>query len=352
MQKRSRKLMTAAAVFGAATLFFMPAHGADTLRLGIMPFVPYSASLLARQHGWVEEELKTAGHGDVKVIWTQFAGGPPINEALASGNLDIAALGDTAALIGHAAGIDDRIVGLSYKGEETLALMVRSDAPFQSVAELKGKKVATLRGGNVHELLALILAESGLKLSDVRFLNLSLQDMGTALLKGDIDAALVWDPVFTLLEAEGQARVLRDGKGLKSNLIPIVASASVIKQNPEYVRAYLRGIARGADALRNHPQESAAMLAPIFGLTPTQTLTAFSRSIWAPSLDAQALAELRRSVEFLYGNRLIRKQLDLEKFVDPIDAATTAMTPPRGLTGYLAPMDDPANPNFAGVPDA
>lgn len=344
--------MTAAAVFGAATLFFMPAHGADTLRLGIMPFVPYSASLLARQHGWVEEELKTAGHGDVKVIWTQFAGGPPINEALASGNLDIAALGDTAALIGHAAGIDDRIVGLSYKGEETLALMVRSDAPFQSVAELKGKKVATLRGGNVHELLALILAESGLKLSDVRFLNLSLQDMGTALLKGDIDAALVWDPVFTLLEAEGQARVLRDGKGLKSNLIPIVASASVIKQNPEYVRAYLRGIARGADALRNHPQESAAMLAPIFGLTPTQTLTAFSRSIWAPSLDAQALAELRRSVEFLYGNRLIRKQLDLEKFVDPIDAATTAMTPPRGLTGYLAPMDDPANPNFAGVPDA
>ena len=345
MRDRFRNLMTAA-VFGAVLLCSMAAHATDTLRLGVMPFVPYSASLLARQYGWVEEELKKAGHDDVKVIWTQFSGGPPINEAFASGDLDIAALGDTAALIGRASGIDHRIIGLSYKGEETLALMVRKDAPFQSVAELKGKKVATLRGGNVHELLALILAESGLKLSDVQFLNLSLQDMNTALLNSDIDAALVWDPVFTQLETEGQARTLRDGKGLKSNLIPIIASASLIQQKPEYVQAYLRGIARGADALKRRPQETAAELAPVFGLSPAQTLTAFSRSTWVTRLDAQALAELRRSVEFLLGNRMIRKPLDLDKFVDPADAAAT------DLTGYLGSARDPSNPIPAGVPHA
>lgn len=315
MRKPFLKFM-ATAILGVAALSAMSARAADTLRLGFMPFVPYSASLLAKQNGWVEEELKKAGHGDVKVTWTQFAGGPPVNEAFASGNLDIAALGDTPALVGHASGIDDRMIGLSYKGGAAQALLVRKDAPYQSVKELKGKKVATLRGGNVHELLVLILAESGLKLSDVEFINLSLQDMGTALLKGDIDAALAWDPVFTRLESEGQARILRDGKGLKNNLNPIIASTSLIKQRPEYVTAYLRAIARGADALKTRPEESAAALAPVFGLTPDQTLKAFSRSDWVPPVDAEVRAELKRSVDFLLENRLVRKTFDVDQFID------------------------------------
>jgi sulfonate transport system substrate-binding protein len=305
--------LTITALLGFAAV---SAQAADTLRLGIMPFVPYSASLLAKQNGWVEEELKKSGHADVKVTWTQFAGGPPVNEAFASGSIDIAALGDTPALAGHASGIDNRIIGLSYKGGAAQALIVRKDAPYQSVKELKGKKVATLRGGNVHELLVVILAEAGLKLSDVDFINLSLQDMGTALLKGDIDAALVWDPVFTRLESEGQARILRDGKGLKNNLNPIIASTALIKKNPAYVTAYLRAIERGAEALKNQPEASAAALAPVFALTPAQTLKAFSRSEWVPPVDAAVRAELKRSVDFLLENRLIRNKFDVDQFVD------------------------------------
>lgn len=309
-------LTFAALLLSAAGALFSVAQAADTLRLGFMPFVPYSASLLAKQNGWVEEELKRAGLPDVAVQWTQFAGGPPVNEAFASGNLDIAALGDTPALVGHASGIDDRMIGLSYKGGAAQALLVRSDSKIHSVAELKGKKVATLRGGNVHELLALILAEGGLKLSDVEFINLGLQDMGTALIKGDVDAALVWAPVFTRLESEGQARILRDGKGLKNNLNPIIASASLIKQHPQYVAAYLRAIDRGAQALKEHPDASAAALAPTFGLTPEQTLKAFSRSEWVPAVDAAARQELKRSVTFLLDNRLMRNPLDVDQFID------------------------------------
>lgn len=313
--KRSAITCAAMAVCAAGAWSSL-AQAADTLRLGFMPFVPYSASLLAKQNGWVEEELKNAGLPDVTVQWTQFAGGPPVNEAFASGNLDIAALGDTPALVGRASGIDDRLIGLAYKGGSAQALLVKTGSPIQSVAELKGKKVATLRGGNVHELLVLILAEAGLKLSDVEFINLGLQDMSTALLKGDVDAALVWDPVFTRLESEGQARILRDGAGLKNNLNPIIASASLLKQHPQYVAAYLRAINRGAQALKQQPDESAKALAPTFGLTPEQTLKAFSRSDWVPPVDDAVRQELKRSVAFLQENRLTRNSLDVDQFIE------------------------------------
>lgn len=292
------------------------AHAADTLRLGIMPFVPYSAILVAKQNGWIEEELKKEGLNDVSLKWSQFAGGPPTNEAMAAGDIDIASLGDTPALVGRASGIDDRAIGLSYKGGAAQALVVRSDSAIKSVAELKGKKVATLRGGNVHELLVLVLKEAGLSLSDVQFVNLGLDDMGAALLKGDIDAALVWDPVFVRLDTTHKIRVLRTGDGLKNNLNPIIASASVLKNHPQYVQAYLRAVQRGADELRAHPQVAAKQLAPVFGLTPEQTLVAFSRSTWVPPLDANARAELKRSVTFLQDNRLIRNPLDIDTFVD------------------------------------
>ncbi|KAF1023669.1 MAG: putative aliphatic sulfonates-binding protein [Paracidovorax wautersii] len=267
MQRSSflKTLAVLALTAGTATL---PVHAqapaAVELRIGFMPFVPYSAILLARQNGWVEEELGRAGQEGVKVTWTQFAGGPPVNEAFASGNIDIAALGDTPALVGHASGIADRLVGLAYKGGGAQALLVRADSPYRRVAELRGKKVATLRGGNVHELLVLILAEAGLKLSDVEFVNLSLQDMGTALLKGDVEAALAWDPLFTRLESEGKARILRDGQGLKNNLNPIIASTALLKDRPAVAKAYLRAVARGAEALRTRPEDVAKTLAPVY----------------------------------------------------------------------------------------
>lgn len=314
MTFRLFRLLSIAAL--GAVLAASPAIAADKLRIGFMPFVPYAASLLAKQNGWVEEELAKEGRGSVAVTWSQFAGGPPVNEAFASGDLDVAALGDTPALAGHASGIDTRLIGLAYKGGQAQALLVRADAPYHSVKDLKGKKVATLRGGNVHELLVLILAEAGLTLADVSFINLSLQDMGTALIKGDIDAALVWDPVFTRLESEGKARILRDGKGLKNNLNPIVASAAILKDDPALIRAYLRAIARGAQVLRDDPREAAKALSPVFGLTPEQTLIAFSRSEWVPPVDDAVRQEIRRSIDFLLENRLIRQPFDPDKFID------------------------------------
>ena len=313
-----RQLSALALSAGTAGLpvLAQPAQPAGEFRIGFMPFVPYSAILLARQNGWVEDELRKLGHANTKLTWTQFAGGPPVNEAFASGHIDIAALGDTPALVGHASGIANRLVGLAYKGGGAQALLVRADAPYRSVKELKGKKVATLRGGNVHELLVLILAEAGLKLSDVEFINLGLQDMGTALLKGDIEAALAWDPLFTRLETEGSARILRDGQGLKNNLNPIIASAAVLKDSPDFVRAYQRAAERGAQALRSQPEAAAQALAPTFGLTPAQTLKAFSRSVWLPPVDADVRAELNRSVGFLLDNRLVRNKLDVARFID------------------------------------
>ncbi len=307
----SRTLCALAAV----TALWASSAAAETVRIGFMPFVPYSAILLAKQKGWVEEEFAKAGFKDLEVKWHQFAGGPPVNEAFASGAIDIAALGDTPALVAFANGIDTRLVGLACKGAKAEALLVLKDSPIKTVQDLKGKKVATLRGGNVHELLVAVLGEAGLKISDVEFINLGLQDMGIALTKGDVDAVLVWEPLLTKLDSEGISRTLRDGAGLKSNLNPIVASATFVEKHPQVLEAYLRAVKRGADSLRSDPAAAADVLAPVVGLTPAQAQLAFARFDWNPPVTKADEAELADSVKFLLENRFIRQPFDVAKFV-------------------------------------
>ncbi|AAK91019.1 MULTISPECIES: aliphatic sulfonate ABC transporter substrate-binding protein [Rhizobium/Agrobacterium group] len=300
----------------AAALLWAGSAAAETVNIGFMPFVPYSAILLAKQKGWVDEEFTKAGLKDVEIKWHQFAGGPPVNEAFASGALDIAALGDTPSLIAFANGIDTRFVGLACKGAKAEALIVLKDSSVKTVKDLKGKKVATLRGGNVHELLVLVLAEAGLKISDVEFLNLGLQDMGIALTKGDVDAVLVWEPLLTKLDSEGVSRTLRDGAGLKSNLNPIVALGSFAAKHPDVLKAYLQAVKRGAEALRSDPAGSAQVLAPVVGLTPKQTELAFSRFEWKPTVTEADQAELADSVKFLLDNHFIRQTFEVSSFAD------------------------------------
>jgi ABC transporter, substrate-binding protein, aliphatic sulfonates family len=310
-----KHLRRAAAAILISQTLALPAWAADVLRIGSMPYVPYSAALIAEHHGWVEEELKKLGANDVQVTWRHFNGGPPVNEAFASGNLDIAALGDSPAIAGHASGIKFRITGLMYKGGRAQALIVRTDSPYTSIKDLKGKKVATLRGGNVHELLVLMLEEAGLSLSDIQFINLTLEDMQTALLKGDVDAILPWDPVRTRLEEEKTGRVIRDGGGLKSNFNPIVATETIINDKPQYLQAYSNAVARGADYVRQNPDAAAALLAPQFGLSPQQLVAGFSRSEFVPALVESDKKEFQRSIDYMLKNRLIRNEVDVNTLI-------------------------------------
>src|SRR5262249_50662966 len=139
-----------------------------------------------------------------------------------------------------------------------------------------GHKVSAIRGGNLYQLLLLLLKDAGMSLSDIEFINLGPADMIVALNNGSIDAATLFQPGLTREIMSGQGRVLKTGKGLRSNMQPMVASAAFAKDNPDIVRALLKAVRRGADELRAHPADWAGKLAPVVGLTPGENARAMS----------------------------------------------------------------------------
>ena len=91
------------------------------------------------------------------------------------------------------------------------------DSAIQSVADLKGKKVALNKGRNVHYLLVRLLEKNGLKPNDVQTIYLSPADARAAFESKSVDAWVIWDPFYAAIELDIKPRVLATGRALSSN---------------------------------------------------------------------------------------------------------------------------------------
>jgi sulfonate transport system substrate-binding protein len=288
---------------------------ASEIRIATQPS-PFSAAVLVAKHkGWVDEELaKTGAKPTIK--WTSFAAGPPMNESFAAGQQDIGIIGDTPAIIGKAAGIDTRIIGITASGPRSLAVIVSTKSGIKSPKDLKGKKVAVVKGSYAHHLLVLVLQKGGLTTNDIEFINLSQADIATAITNGNIDAAAVWEPLITKLESQGVARVLADGTGIKKGVLVIIATSDFVTKNREQTKAFLRAYKRGAKFIKDQPKEAAKLIAADFNLPPEQLVKVLAKLDFHPAIQTDDVAELKKSEAFMRSAGLIKAAVNIDSFTD------------------------------------
>src|SRR5690242_9809357 len=110
-----RFLRTAVASLALTALSLAATTGnAKELRIAFQPYTAYAPALVAKENGWVEEEMAKAGQKDVAVKWVSFQTGPQVNEAIGADAIDIASgIGDMPALLARASGMETRLIALT-----------------------------------------------------------------------------------------------------------------------------------------------------------------------------------------------------------------------------------------------
>jgi sulfonate transport system substrate-binding protein len=298
-----------------------PRTGTKEVRIALQPIPQFAPLYVAKEKGWLQEKFLRQG---AIVKWSSFLAGPPMNESFASGEQDIGLMGDAPAIIGRAAGIDMRIIGRTSSGPTTLAVVVGKHSPISSPRDLRGKKVATVKGSYAHHLLTIVLRNGGMTTDDIRFLNMSQGDIATALEKGDIDAAAVWEPLITRLSDQGTARVLVDGTGLKKGILVIVATKAFVDRDSVLVQKFLEVYERGREYIRENPREAARLLSVEVKLPPRQLERVLARLDFDPRLSDDDIAELKSSEEFMSAARIIKERVDIATFLSPVRSAPSA----------------------------
>ncbi|MBK5439297.1 aliphatic sulfonate ABC transporter substrate-binding protein [Pseudomonas sp. TH32] len=281
-----------------------------TLRVG---YQKSSVSMvLAREHHLFEEGLP-----GTKVEWIEFLGGPPLIEALNGGSIDIGNIGDIPPIFAQAAGIDIRYIGVEPNDGRTEAILLPKDSTVQSVAELKGKRVALLKGSSAHNLFLKSLLRAGLQWKDVNVVYLSPSDGRAAFEQGKVDAWVVWDPYYSAAVVDGSAKVLGDGQGLNPAGSFFIASGPFAKQHPQAIAAILKVFAQAQRLSLDEHDQSVALMAKTLGLQPAVVESYFQHRSPTPSrpLEAVDIANQQRTADAFFANGLIPKKVDVQQVV-------------------------------------
>lgn len=243
-----------AAAPGAAPAAGEGAAKPEIIRLDYAYYNP--SSLVLRKFGWLEEELAKE---NIKVEWVLSAGSNKANEFLRSEAIDFGSTAGAAALLAAANGSPIETVYIFSKPEWT-ALVVGKDSTLQSVAELKGKKIAATKGTDPYFFLLRSLHENGLSAADVEIINLQHADGRTALERGEVDAWAGLDPFMAQTELEQGSRLLY--RNIDFNSFGFLnARNEFTSAYPQYTEIVLTQYERARQWILDNQEEAAQILA-------------------------------------------------------------------------------------------
>ncbi len=161
------------------------------------PTIPPGTTLrIGDQGGGLETPLKLAGELDAVPYDTEFAtfaSGPLVNEAFAADAIDIGIMGDTPALLSYAAGLDTVVVGIRSSDGVAQTLVAAPGSGIETLADLKGRKVAWATGTSQHGFVLRALDSIGLTQDDVEQVDVPLTDVANVLAGGQADAAVLYE---------------------------------------------------------------------------------------------------------------------------------------------------------------
>jgi len=161
-------------------------------------------SMLLKDKGYLEKELAKDG---IAVRWVQTVSSSNALQFLNAGSIEFGSTAGSAALVGRINGNPIKSVYV-YSRPEWTALVTTKDSAIQKVADLKGKKVAMVRGTDPHIFLVRALLGAGLTDKDiVPVLVQQHADGGNLLIRGDVDAWAGLDPMMAQHEIKDGARL-------------------------------------------------------------------------------------------------------------------------------------------------
>lgn len=205
--------------------------------------------------GMVAEAEKLFEKAGVTVIVHKFDSGRAVRDAMVAGRIDLGSLGAAPFVLGAAKGEMGALGTVAYAGG-TLAVVASKKSGMKTVADLKGKKVASQLGSETdHVFQNKIAPHYGLKPgADFQVINVKFHDHISALAGGSADAFAGVEPYPSIAEVDGLGVVLTDYS--KFDIVPLLLAVNrpVLDRRADELVAFLKGWLAAVKMFKDQPQ--------------------------------------------------------------------------------------------------
>lgn len=272
-----------------------------------------TTSNLAHDSGLLQDKLQALGH---TLQWRGPYSGTPY-DALNAGQVDITFTTSTNAAAVALGNTRFKIFAYQEPDRDGEGIWVKKDAGIQTLQDLKGRKIASDKGGTGHHLLLKALQKTGLTLDDVQVSFFDPAEALAAFNSGQVDALATWRTFGASAESRGNGVKLANGHDLGSeNLLIYIARSSFAQEHPEAVKAVFDALHEAAQRSAADPEATAEVWARL-GKLPLENARLFvppaSRSLHP--VTAELLPTLQTAAQTFVDYKVIPRVPDYADFI-------------------------------------
>jgi NitT/TauT family transport system substrate-binding protein len=317
-------------------LLAAPARAGETVRVAIgtqdTTINCAAGGPLVRELHLLEKYLpRTGKYQDVSydIRWENQPTGAQLNSKYLANQLDIVMMADFPSVIGATAleatnsGVRSLYIanlsgGIRGAGN---AILVPSDSPIASLAELEGKKISVPFGSTAHAMLIRAVQDLGWDPNrDVQIVTQTPEVAGSALEAHQIDAHANFVPFGELFPFRGFARKIYDGSSTGvTTTHGIQVRSDYAEAHPEIVVAFLKATLEANRLLEADPEGLSEKLAAWTGVD-AEVYYAFHgpRGIQTRdySLKPEYVTAIRKAQDALEVLKKVDRRIDVGRYVD------------------------------------
>ena len=261
-------------------------------------------TIIEKDQGIFEKEL------GVPVEYAELTSGADQTQALASGDVQVLyAVGATSVILSAANGADIKVLNM-YSRSPKAFCMYSKDESLTTPESLKGKTIAGPTGTNLHELLVSYLAQAGMTLDDVNYVNMSIPDAKAGLDGGSVDVALIAGATAYNAEQQGY-HLVADGEGLISALIAVATTQKFYDEHPDVIEKLNAAQDEIAAYMSDSQDETMETVAAALDLDVDAVKEMYGFYDFSTEITDADKEGFQKTADFMYESGMIENELDV-----------------------------------------
>ncbi len=229
----------------------------------------------------------------------EFTVGRDALEALLRGECDLATATEPPVAEYALKRDDFRILTALQNSDNQNRLVARAERGIATAADLRGKRIATIKGTSFHYFLELFLAKNGIDTQELTILFMKGDELLRALTSGEVDAIVINNKIIA--EAQqilGDRTVVLEAPGLCRNYAMILATVGLLERRAGIAGKFLRALARAEEFIEQNPVESGTIAQEYLKVSPATITKLLGFYHYRLSLDQAMLMGLEETARW------------------------------------------------------
>ena len=282
----------------------------EKLRLGLPMTAKSLLAFVAGERGLFEK------HGlDVSI--NEYEAGVLAVQGLLKGEADIITAAEFVLVSHNLEGADLRAIA-SISRTDDYELIARKDRGIASIADIKGKKIAIVRGTPLEFFLRHFLTLHNIPVSSVSLVNFTPNGTVDALTSGAADAMVGFSPyTYRARQQLGVGAVSWPIQEGQYYYFLMVSNADFIKTRPLAVERFLAALLEAEQFVSEHRGEAQSMLMKRLNLTETYASSIWPQQAYEVRMDQHLVRLMEDEAKWLL--RLKGERRDIPNYLEYLD---------------------------------